>query len=241
VPASGDLPLIYPDEVTAGGEPGAREAEAPPASEPEPVVTETMAGLYAKQGLMAEARDIYRKLAIQRPGDAAVASRLQELEGAVSGRRGSGGVRAVEARGGPSARDFLAGVFGGAGAAPVPAGSGPETGEPYAGGPGATPEPAGGPPAHGSPLTGRGPGEPAPTRRASDEVSLAAVFGEEPGPAHPPAAPAQPAAKATGQGFSFDEFFGGQRKPPGGPGGTGEEKGGDDDDDFKRWLKGLKS
>ncbi len=217
----GDLPLIYPDEVTPGGDTGAREAEGPGDSEPEPVVTETMAELYARQGLMAEARDIYRKLATQRPGDAAVASRLTELEGAVSGRRSSGGARMVEARGGPSARDFLAGVFGGTAAASggTPAESTAPMDAAYGG---ASPEPA-------------------PTRRASDEVSLAAVFGEEPSPVRQPAAPAQPAAKPAGQGFSFDEFFGGQRKPPAAPGTAGEETGEEDDDDFKRWLKGLKS
>jgi hypothetical protein len=172
-----------------------------------------MAELYAKQGLMAEARDIYRKLAAERPGDAAVAKRLRELEGAVSGRRASGAARAVDA--GPSARDFLAGVFGGtAAAAAAPAGEPPPS--PYGVSGGATPE---------------------PTRRASDEVSLASVFGEEPRPARQPGAPAQPQAKPGGQGFSFDEFFGAQRKPAS-PGAADE---GGEDDEFKRWLKGLKS
>jgi hypothetical protein len=172
-----------------------------------------MAELYAKQGLMAEARDIYRKLAAERPGDAAVASRLRELEGAVSGRRASGAARAVD--GGPSARDFLAGVFGGS--APV------ETAPAEA-------APAG-------PALGVAPGgSPAPTRRASDEVSLASVFGEEPSPPRPKAAPAQPPTKPSGQGFSFDEFFGGQRTPAAPVPDQAPE-----DDDFKRWLKGLKS
>lgn len=206
-----DLPLFFPDDEPAAAQPAARDAEAPAGAEPEPVVTETMAELYAKQGLMAEARDIYRKLAAERPGDAAVAGRLSELEGAVSGRRASGGARVADA--GPSARDFLAGVFGGSAAetalAELP------------------------PPGHGGAPPG---GAPAPTRRASDEVSLASVFGEEPQPTRP-AAPAQPGSRPAGQGFSFDEFFGGQRKPAS-PAGAEPAP---EDDDFKRWLKGLKS
>ncbi|MBI2536833.1 MAG: hypothetical protein HYW06_07710 [Gemmatimonadetes bacterium] len=215
--AGGDLPLIFPDEVTPGAEAGAREAEARVGAEPEPVVTETMAELYAKQGLMAEARDIYRKLAAQRPGDAAVAGRLNELERVVAGPRVSGGARVLEAAGGPSARDFLAGVFGGTGPAPsaAPAEASTPLETAFSGASGATPE---------------------PTRRASDEVSLAAVFGEEPPPMRQPAAPPQAESRPAGQGFSFDEFFGGQRNSP-----AGEDQGGEDDDDFKRWLKGLKS
>jgi tetratricopeptide (TPR) repeat protein len=214
--SGGDLPLFFPDDVPSGAEAVAREPEAPVGAEPEPVVTETMAELYAKQGLMAEARDIYRKLAAERPGDAAVAGRLRELERAVSGRRASGGAPVVDA--GPSARDFLAGVFGGAA-------------------PAATAAPAEAPTAPESAFAGTSGGGPAPTRRASDEVSLASVFGEEPPPARQPAAPAQPHAQPAGQGFSFDEFFGAQRKPAS-PGGEDQIP---EDDDFKRWLKGLKS
>ena len=72
-----------------------------------------------------------------------------------------------------------------------------------------------------------------PTRRASDEVSLAAVFGEEP----PPPKTADPASgrHSGGKPFSFDEFFGTPR--PSGESGAKSA----DDDDFKRWLKGLKS
>jgi hypothetical protein len=85
----------------------------------------------------------------------------------------------------------------------------------------------------GEPSAGSG----EPTRRASDEVSLAAVFGEEPPPpkvAPPPSAPRGGPAGAGEKGFSFDEFFGTQRQPRD----STPEKG---DDDFKRWLKSLKS
>ena len=217
----GDLPLIFPDEVPPRAEAGAREAEAPVGSVPEAVVTETMAELYAKQGLMAEARDTYRKLAALRPGDPAVASRLNELEGVVAGRRLAGGARVVESGGGPSARDFLAGVFGGT--APAPSAAPVEASTPMEAAIGGAPR-----------------GAPAPTRPASDEVSLASVFGEEPAPVRQPAAPAQPEATPAGQGFSFDEFFGGQ-KSSAAPGQAGEDTGAEGSDDFKRWLKGLKS
>jgi tetratricopeptide (TPR) repeat protein len=209
----GDLPLFYPDDEPVPAGTVAREADAPAGAEPEPVVTETMAELYAKQGLMAEARDIYRKLAADRPGDAAVAGRLRELERAVSGRRPSGAARGVD--GGPSARDFLAGVFGGSASVETALAEASPAGPAFGVDPG---------------------GSPAPTRRASDEVSLAQVFGEEPSPARPQASPAQPQAKSSGQGFSFDEFFGGQRKPAA----SGADQA-PEDDDFKRWLKGLKS
>lgn len=212
---STDLPFIFPDDTPPAAEPP-REAEAGPGAEPEPVVTETMAELYAKQGLVAEARDIYRKLVAQRPNDAALAARLAVLETAPGGRRASAARLAAADTGGPSARDFLSQVFGGE--APRPSTSSPV------------------------PAAAQG----APTRRASDEVSLASVFGEEVPPLPRPAAAPGPELKSAGQGFSFDEFFGAQRKAPGqsgpaDPADTGEGTGGEDDDDFKRWLKGLKS
>jgi hypothetical protein len=177
-----------------------------------------MAELYAKQGLMAEARDIYRKLVAQRPGDAALAARLAALEGPVAAR-----VDAART-GGPSARDFLAQMFGGEASAPPP--------------PTPPPPPAPATPAEPSVTQG------APTRRASDEVSLASVFGEDTPPA-PRAASGAPgaAAKGAGQGFSFDEFFGATGTPAGRSSSASSQApgGGEDEDDFKRWLKGLKS
>jgi tetratricopeptide (TPR) repeat protein len=211
---SGDLPLIFPDDgPQAAPAPAPREAARDgegPGAEPEPVVTETMADLYAKQGLVAEARDIYQKLLAQRPGDAGLQARLAALEGGPGGRISQARVAAA---GGPSARDFLSQVFGGEAAAAQAAQA-----------------------AQG-----------APTRRASDEVSLASVFGEEPAPAARPGAATPPQAKPAGggQGFSFDEFFGAPRGAGGATAANGPAEGGDDsgadDDEFKRWLKGLKS
>lgn len=225
---AGELRLIFPEDVAAG-----RESESVPepegALEPEPVVTETMAELYAKQGLLSEARDIYRQLVARHPGDHALARRLAELEAVPTAgppRRSSGRVIAA---GEPTVRDFLGDVF--AGRSPAP------------------PEPQ--PPA---PLESASPmeaafAEPAddvrgaPTRRASDEVSLSSVFGEEPSPVNPrPSSPA--ATPEQGKKFSFDEFFG--SAPPKAPKPRAAEaepdkERGSDEDDFKRWLKGLKS
>lgn len=218
-PSSTDLPLIFPEDVTPpAAEPAPREGEPAGGAEPEPVLTETMAELYAKQGLVTEARDIYRKLVAQRPGDAALAARLDSLEAAPGGRRSSAARVAAAGTGGPSARDFLTQVFGGEGARSS-----------------AGPAPA-------PPAAAQG----APTRRASDEVSLASVFGEEPQPIARPAAGPAPESKPAGQGFSFDEFFGAARGSSGKPSSSqppaaGGDQGGEDEDDFKRWLKGLKS
>jgi len=87
----------------------------------------------------------------------------------------------------------------------------------------------------------------APTRPASDEVSLAAIFGD-PGAPAPQAAPPvrEPATKATrsGGGFSFDEFFGrpvaGEAKPDDR---SRRDTLADDEGEeaFKDWLRGLKS
>ena len=224
---SGDLPLIFPDEPPAQVEDVGRDGEPPAATEAAPVLTETMAELYVKQGLVAEAREIYRTLLAQRPGDAALTSRLAALEatrGAGGGRVSKPKVTAAET-GGPSVRDFLAQVFGGA---PFP----PPVVEAAAVSEAARPEP----------VLAEAPGASAgaPTRRASDEVSLAAVFGEEPVPAAPHAPSAEP-AKGGGGSFSFDEFFGGQADPGEAPSTRAAGRGEEDDDDFKRWLKGLKS
>jgi hypothetical protein len=80
----------------------------------------------------------------------------------------------------------------------------------------------------------------APTRPASDPLSLSAIFGEE--AASPSAPPAEPSATSGGaDAFSFDQFFGG---PTPGPGGSahprGPGPGGEDLDQFQHWLKSLK-
>lgn len=248
-PAS-DLPLIFPDEpaalapsVPAGGEPPAAEperlgeAEEPAGAEPEPVVTETMARLYASQGLWEEARGIYQQLAEQHPEDTGLQDRMAALEGEPA--RPEARVHRLSAAytGGPSVRELLAEIFGPGQTAPgvqemgqaSAAGSNRES----AGGGGIENSSSEGAPAEAA--------SGAPTVPASDEVSLAAVFGEEPAPLERPSGDAGRAPGARDSGFSFDEFFGGQRPAgPRAPAGS-EPSGGGDDDEFRRWLKSLKS
>ena len=58
--------------------------EAPADVEPEPVLTETMAELYARQGHHAEAVAVYRGLLERQPGDPRLQARLGELEAALA-------------------------------------------------------------------------------------------------------------------------------------------------------------
>ncbi|MDH3290779.1 MAG: tetratricopeptide repeat protein [Gemmatimonadota bacterium] len=123
VPAAPDkeveeLPLILPEEVSA-------DLDEPAIREPEPVVTETMAELYASQGLYAEARDIYRELLDQDPHDARLRERLEELEDEYAGRPAAeeGSSRrgyAASATGGVSVGSMLRELLGGPVAGPAP-------------------------------------------------------------------------------------------------------------------------
>jgi tetratricopeptide (TPR) repeat protein len=196
-------------------------AALPGGSEPEPVVTETMAELYAKQGLLQQARAVYQQLIAARPGDAKLRRRLQELEPQAAGTARRRRPTAA-ATGGMSARAFIAGVLSGQGVSlPPAAGRQPQSSaldQAFAN------EPPGG----------------APTMPAADEVSLASVFPDDAAGA----GPARQAEGGSGGGgaFSFDEFFGGGRRParPSAPRpSTGGSPGGEDD--FKSWLKDLKT
>ena len=64
--AEEELPLIIPEEE--------------PAAEALPVVTETMAELFAQQGLFVEAFGIYEQVLAGRPGDAGLQSKLDEMK-----------------------------------------------------------------------------------------------------------------------------------------------------------------
>lgn len=70
--ATQDLPLIEPDldDVPAG------EAEY----QAEPVITETMAEVYVSQGLVEDAKEVYRQLIDQNPGDEKLMQKLAALE-----------------------------------------------------------------------------------------------------------------------------------------------------------------
>ncbi len=68
------------EEEREGVEPAVHETPG------EPVVTETMARLYADQGLYEDALRVYRQLAEARPDDEGVADRIRELEDQLAGR-----------------------------------------------------------------------------------------------------------------------------------------------------------
>jgi len=94
----------------------AEEKVAPSAADPEPVVTQTMAEVYLKQGLIGSALKVYRELLAQRPEDPELLSRIAELE---SGAPAPGDVPVDSEKprylasetGGMSTRAFLAGVI----------------------------------------------------------------------------------------------------------------------------------
>ena len=209
-----------------------------PTQDPEPVVTETMAEVYVKQGLVDEALNVYRALLARRPTDPELLDRIAELETqaapAASAADEGPRYRASETGGG-SARALLAQVLA-AGGGDMTAQAPPAISE------GPTPLES----AFNTPDASDTPG--APTQSAPDAASLGSVFGEEP-PA-PPLSPSptpgeQGAGSGEQSGVSFDEFFGGsggdQASPePKESSGEGEQPK-PEEDDFKDWLKGLKS
>jgi len=285
-----DLPLIMPDDVAAEPAGPARAVQRAPAapvgggavpaipaavtlsdddgaadtaalSRAEPVVTETMAELYLRQGHPDEALRVYQALLAKRPGDPRLRARIAGLSS------GDPGARAGDT--GESVQTFLRRIL---------AGRPPARGQDAA----PDPEPLPAPEWPGSPLEGAfaiappefepepeilAPGE--ASRPADDSITLDAVFGEEsPRSALAPAAstappvdpaPAPPTPPPPG-GFSFDQFFSPPSAPPGGatppaegnaaPSGPVRSSGSKarppmedegDLDQFQAWLRGLKS
>jgi hypothetical protein len=171
-------------------------------SQAEPVLTETMAELYLKQGHQQDALRVYQALLTQRPGDARLRRRVEQLSGGSSRKSGGSGV---------SAQAFLKGIWSGRGAAPAPVPA-PPIEQSTLGAAFEAAEPA------------APPGE--PSRPAQDHISLDAVFGDD-SARHQDAPPTRPSnpnpAPAGGGSFSFDEFFqgGAPASPPGAaPGGA---------------------
>ncbi len=209
-PAAPDLPLIMPEDVTPPDElrrPSLKHAHVSTAAEPlaapaaEPMLTETMAELYLRQGFTDQAIDVYRRLVAQRPHDDALRTRLAALEAPRP-------VLSAAALGAESVGTFLSRIARGslpsAPAAPPP--SPPDAPSPMdrAFAAGAEAEQAA--PAS-SPSEGGPPG--APARPATDAFSLDQIFGAPGGGAGGQAAqPAPPPAPPAKLGASFDEFFG---------------------------------
>ncbi len=266
-----DLPLIMPDDGldAAPPEPQSVAEEAPPAppappaavalsdddgaadtatlSRAEPVLTETMAELYLRQGHQEEALHVYQALLAKRPTDARLRGRVEALAGRGTREAGRGTGETVQL--------FLKRIL--AGRPGAPAHSAPAARSPLEDAfaiahsdtePSFEPEVV-------------SPGE--ATRPATDSISLDQVFGDEgprssgvaPEAAPPPPAPS-PAPQDTG-GFSFDQFFSPTEPPAGGgevapatPEPPARSSGGrlrppledeGDLDQFQAWLRGLKS
>lgn len=235
-----DLPLIMPE----GDQPAASGVSAD-GSEIQPVVTETMADLYAKQGLFEQARETYEKLLLQRPGDAVLEQKLAEVSSQVEAASRERASRfAVADTGGQSVVAYLQQLFGSTSQQQAEAASPPE-------GTADLPEQDAVPQQAESALRSAFGGEPAeppgsPTIPASDEVSLSSVFGGETPPSHPGSEPPPARQALTDEaGVSFDQFYGSGKEPPADTDGTPSDE--DDesdegaDDDFRNWLEGLKT
>ena len=233
-------PPSPPAAVVISDDDGA--ADTATLSQAEPVLTETMAELYLKQGHHQDALRVYQALLTQRPNDTKLRSRVEQLSG-------GGGKK----RSGVSAQAFLKGIWGRA------IGGGPTT---------ASDEPQS-TLAAAFDVAGPPPGE--PSHPATDHISLDSVFGEEAARrASAPSADAAAEAGTSGAaapaasdgsktgGFSFDEFFAGgkpgadapagETAPPKTPGASrtsGRTQRPPEDeaeaDQFQQWLKKLKS
>jgi len=221
-----------PAAVALADDEGAADVAA--LSRVEPVVTETMAELYLKQGHREDALRVYQSLAAMRPSDARLASRVAELSRPASARKS----------GGQSVGAFLKSILAGK-PRPAAAPMGTTLEQAFA--------------ADDADAAAEPPGPGAPSRPAEDDISLDSVFGEQPRdsalapPAAPSPAPAEPAPQATG-GFSFDQFFAAPGKgaegtapaapPPARSSGRHSRPAPEEErelDQFQSWLKGLKS
>jgi tetratricopeptide (TPR) repeat protein len=233
-------PSPPPAAVTLSDDDGAADTAA--LSRAEPVLTETMAELFLRQGHQEEALRVYQALQALRPDDRRLQAKVAALTG---GGPGNSGRSIGPVSSGQTVQAFLKGILA----------SKPGMGAVRDSG-------AASPPAFG-PAAADSPGE--PTRAAEDDLSLDQVFGDDassapaPRPAGTPPSAASPAPSAPGTaapgGFSFDEFFnaGGapgsaasSAAPSSAPQASGsrarpsmEED--SDLDQFQNWLKGLKS
>jgi len=236
---SASSPTPPPAAVALSDDDGA--ADTATLSRAEPVLTETMAELYLKQGHHQDALRVYHALLAQRPNDAKLRRRVEQLSS--GGKKGSG----------ISAQAFLKGIWAGRPAQEVA----PPIDEPHS--------------TLGAAFDVAGPLPGEPSHPAADHISLDSVFGEEVArhasaqPAE--TAPAAEMPLATSQapsdgsktgGFSFDEFFAGGKpgaatqageaaspKTPGASRTSGRTQRPPEDeaeaDQFQQWLKKLKS
>jgi hypothetical protein len=205
-------------------------------SRAEPVLTETMAELYLKQGHPQDALRVYQALLAQRPNDARLKRKVEQLS---SGGRKKSGV---------SAQAFLKGIWSGRGSQSTLAAAFDVAG----------PTPTPGEPSHpaedhisldsvfGEEVARRTNSQPTDSAQATPSAEASAA----------------PAGGSKTGGFSFDEFFAGGKagaaggapeggadaasaKVPGGTRSSGRTQRPPEDeveaDQFQQWLKKLKS
>ena len=186
------------------------------------IVTESMAELFLRQGHRAEALRVYRQLYRRNRDDLGLREKVDELETALAAEEAAPPIatsyHATDASRTVSA--FLGSILDARPADPPSR---------WSEEPAATPM-------HPEAAPAAQPGEAAPTRPASDHLSLSAVFGEE----GSPVPPASPGATVPGDdGISFDAFFGGEQTG-GAPRARTASREDDDLDQFHAWLQNLK-
>jgi tetratricopeptide (TPR) repeat protein len=249
-------PPPTPAAVALSDDDGAADTAA--LSRAEPVLTETMAELYLRQGHQEDALRVYQALLARRPTDARLRARVESLVS--GGRRDRGGGGGGGGGGGRDAGEtvqaFLKRILAARPGAPAPDARPSGGRSPLESAFAVVPPEA---EADGSVMA---PGE--ATRPAAEGISLDQVFGDE-GPrssvpaAEPPTAPEPaPAPGTQSGGFSFDQFFspspaGASGSPPTGassdapparPSGAKAAPPMEDESDldqFQAWLRGLKS
>jgi tetratricopeptide (TPR) repeat protein len=261
-------PSAPPAAVALSDDDGAADTAA--LSRAEPVLTETMAELYLRQGHQEDALRVYEALLAQRPGDPRLRARVQSLTGRTGWLGGGGGVGGVGGGAGATGetvqaflKRILAGRLGARGAeggADVRARESSDSPDPTGGSPlDSAFAVASEPEADSGADSARGEA----TRPAADNISLDQVFGDSLPPSAAPAPPAAPAPSGPPSGgFSFDQFF--SAGPDAGSGGatSSSSEGGaapkapargsgpkarpptedeGDLDQFQAWLRGLKS
>jgi len=235
------------EAVESASEPVTPEADTEyETSEPDIVATETMAELYMSQGHRNEALEVYRILLDETPDDHRLKEKVEALESELEG------VAAAEESSDAAADSAWDEVTVSEDAEPAPNYAASKTG----GQPAraffkdllASRPTAAAPPEAASIEDSEEPardvvGE--PTRPADDRLSLSAVFGEDTSPVPPAVAGTDESeGEVTGEGFSFDSFFGGDRGDPGRRRPAARRARSDEDeadlDQFHAWLQGLK-
>lgn len=186
------------------------------------VVTESMAELFLRQGHRAEALRVYRQLYRRNRDDLDLREKVDELETALAEEESAlpvgANYRAHDAA--RSVAAFLSTILEARPADPPSGWSEVSSPSPLS--------------AEAAPAAQ--PGDAAPTRPASDHLSLSAVFGDEGSPV-PPATPG--ATVPADDGISFDAFFGGDQTG-GAPRARTASREDDDLDQFHAWLQNLK-